>query len=195
MGIEFQCDECGQLLNVDTEPGMTVACPHCSADVIVPEALASLPQPQVEGASPPPPPEQQPDVDGEYLEEEEELEEEDSGVMTVMAHVMPWTISIFFHAGLALIFFLLVMIAQAEEVNKSAVVPSAIFNEDPGGAISHGKSNKIDKKTQPHRKVKASGESTRDLEVAAEGDEGETATLIGAAAGGGGGSLADYGLT
>ncbi|MCP4403644.1 MAG: VWA domain-containing protein, partial [bacterium] len=46
-----------------------------------------------------------------------------------------------------------------------------------------------------HRKVKASGESTRDLEVAAEGDEGETATLIGAAAGGGGGSLADYGLT
>jgi hypothetical protein len=55
MGIEFQCDECGKLLNVDTEPGATVVCPHCSEAVIVPAGLASLPQPQIQGGPPPAP--------------------------------------------------------------------------------------------------------------------------------------------
>jgi hypothetical protein len=194
MGIEFQCDECGQLLNVDTEPGMTVTCPHCSADVVVPAALASLPKPQVEGVSPPPsaPPRQ--DTDEEYLDEDE-LAEEASGVMTVMAHAMPWTISVFFHAGLALIFFLLVLIAQAEP-KKIPTIPSTTHNlSNPGGSISQGNTSKVNKNTQRHRKVKASGDSTRDLEVPVEGDKGDAADLIGLAAGGGGGTLADYGIT
>jgi len=196
MGIEFQCDECGRLLNIDTEPGATVTCPHCSAAVIVPAALASLPTPQVAGGRPPaaaqsaPPP-------AEYSEEDQEVEdyEEHDAVMTVMAHTMPWVISVFFHVGLALIFFLLVMIAQVEDIKKGAVIPSAVFSEDPGGSISHGRTSKVEKATQRHRKVKASGDSKRDLEVPTEGETGERAELIGAAAGAGGGTLADFGNT
>ncbi len=193
MGIEFQCDECGELLNIETEPGDAVTCPHCDAVVVVPAALASLPQPQLEGGPPPSPPPDQAQ-DEEYLEEEEE-DAESSAVMTIMAHAMPWIISIFFHVGLALIFFLLVMIAQAEDLKKAAIIPSAIFSENPGGAVSQGQTNKVQKQTQRHRKVQASGDSTRELEVPNEGDKGETAELIGAAAGAGGGTLADYGLT
>jgi len=198
MGIEFQCDECGQLLNIDTEPGASVTCPHCSAAVVVPAALASLPSPQLEGGPPPspaPPPVQDEYPDDESLDEEEEEAETSDALMTIMAHAMPWIISIFFHAGLALIFFLLVMIAQNPDLEKAAVVPSAIFSEDPGGAISQGRTNKVQKQTQRHRKVKSSGDSKRELEVPNEGDKGETAELIGAAAGAGGGTLADYGLT
>jgi len=198
MGIEFQCDECGQLLNIDTEPGATVTCPHCSASVVVPAALASLPQPQVEGGPPVAPPPaasaQYQDEDEDYLDEEDE--EESGAVMTIMAQSMPWIISIFFHVGLALIFFLLVMITQQQEdFKKSAIIPSAIFSENPGGTISEGRTNKVNKQTQRHRKVKTSGDSSRELEVPNEGKTGETAELIGAAAGAGGGTLADYGLT
>ena len=197
MGIEFQCDECGELLNIDTEPGEAITCPHCNADVVVPAALASLPQPQVEGGppAPPPPVPQAQAPDEEYLEEEEESEE-NTAVMTIMANAMPWIISVFFHVGLALIFFLLVMIAaQGEDFDKAAIIPSAVFSENPGGAISQGRTNKLKEKKQRLRKVKASGDSNRELEIPNEGDKGETAQLIGAAAGAGGGTLADYGLT
>ncbi len=203
MGIEFQCDECGQLLNIDTEPGATVACPHCSASVVVPAALASLPQPQVAGGPPPSPgpsaqPPQQEYVDDDgYDEEDEEIEEheEHDAVMAVMAASMPWIISVFFHVGLALIFFMLVMIAQVEEITKSATIPNAIISEDPGATVSHGRSSKVEKATQRQRKVKATGDSKRELEVPSDGDTGKPAELIGAAAGAGGGSLADFGNT
>jgi len=197
MGIEFQCDDCGRLLNIDTEPGDSVTCSHCGASVVVPAALASFPTPQLEGEVIPPPPPPAPvretGPDDEDLEEEGD--EESAALMTIMAHAMPWIISIFFHVGLALIFFLLVMIAQVEELKKAAIIPSAVFSEDPGGAISQGRTNKVQKQTQRHRKVKSSGDSKRELEVPNEGEKGEVAELIGAAAGAGGGTLADYGLT
>lgn len=129
----------------------------------------------------------------EYLDEE--FDDEASTVMTVMAVAMPWVISVFFHLGLALIFYLLVAIVQAPPKDKTAVVPSAVMSENPGGAISHGNKNKLEKPTQRHRKVQASGDSERELEVPNEGETGETSDLIGAAGGAGGGTLADYGLT
>ena len=202
MGIEFQCDECGKLLNVDTEPGATVVCPHCSEAVIVPAGLASLPQPQVQGG--PAPARQQNaaaprtvDEDEYYQDDEEELDEQEDSdvVMTIMAASMPWIISVFFHVGLALIFFLLVMISAIPEIKKAATIPSAIMSEDPGGTISHGRTSEKQKPTQRHRKVKASGDSSRDMEVPSEGDTGERSDLIGAAAGAGGGTLADFGNT
>ena len=196
MGIEFQCDECGHLLNIDTEPGASVKCPHCRASVVVPAALASFPTPQLEGEvmlAPPLEPVQEMGPDEELLEEEEA--EESAALMTIMAHAMPWIISVFFHVGLALILFLLVMIAQGDDLKKAATIPSAIFSEDPGGAVSMGRTSKVQKQTQRHRKVKSTGDSKRELEVPNEGDKGETAELIGAAAGAGGGTLADYGLT
>ncbi len=195
MGIEFQCDECGELLNIDTEPGAAVTCPHCNAEVVVPAALASLPQPQVEGGqppAPPPPPPQEQARDEESLEEEEA--EESEAVMTIMAHAMPWIISIFFHVGLALILFLLVMISQVEEA-KEPIIPSNILSEYPGGSVSQGRTNKLKELKQRLRKVRATGDSRRELEIPNEGDTGERTELIGAAAGADGGTLADYGLT
>jgi len=186
---------------MDTSPGASVTCPYCSASVVVPAALASLPQPQVEGGPPtaasPPPAAVSPEAyeDDEYLEEELEDEEGSDAVMAMMAASMPWVISVFFHVGLALIFFLLVMIARAEEKKKGATIPNAMMSEAPGGNISHGRSSKVEKSTQRLRKVKASGDSKRELEVPNEGETGEEATLIGAAAGAGGGSLADFGVT
>ncbi|MDP6546094.1 MAG: VWA domain-containing protein [Phycisphaerae bacterium] len=197
MGIEFQCDECGKLLNIDTEPGASVTCHHCNASVVVPAALASLPKPQLEGGLPPvqpPAPQQDAEPDDDYLEEEDIASERD-GVMVVMALAIPWIISIFFHLGIALILYLLVVIAGVEEPERSAIVPSAIFSEDPGGAISQGKTSKVTEAKQRHRKVKSSGDSKRELEIPNDGEKGETAELIGAAAGAGGGTLADYGLT
>jgi len=169
----------------------------------VPAALASLPQPQVAGGPPPSPgpsaqPPQQEYVDDDgYDEEDEEIEEheEHDAVMAVMAASMPWIISVFFHVGLALIFFMLVMIAQVEEITKSATIPNAIISEDPGATVSHGRSSKVEKATQRQRKVKATGDSKRELEVPSDGDTGKPAELIGAAAGAGGGSLADFGNT
>ncbi|MBT3198531.1 MAG: VWA domain-containing protein [Phycisphaerales bacterium] len=204
MGIEFQCEECGQLINVDAEPGAEVACTHCGAGVIVPAALASLPQPQVDGAAPLSP-ETQYDApgdeapDGEYYDEEgEELEdeqEEGDMVMTIMANSMPWIISIFFHVGLAMLFFMVIMIAAVPDTIDPVTIPSATFSEKPGSTVSHGRTSKVNKATQRHRKVKAAGESTRELEVPNEGKTGEATTLIGASAGAGGGELAAFGMT
>jgi len=195
MGIEFQCDECGQLLNMDTEPGATVKCSHCKAKVVVPAALALLPQPKVAGDVPAE--SRAGGADDEHLEEDEYLEEEEEGdaVMTVMAHSMPWIISAFFHVGLALVFYLLMAIAQqVKEIEISVIIPSATFSENPGGAVAVGRDSKVTQAQQPKHDVKASGDSDRELEIPNEGDKGEKADLIGSAAGAGGGTLAAFGL-
>jgi len=195
MGIEFQCDECGQFLNmnVDTEPGAAVKCSHCGSTVVVPAALASLPRPRVTGQGPPePPPRAAPD--GEYLEEEHIAGQDRDAVMTAMAHSMPWIVSVFFHVGLALILYLLVMIAHVVEIEKSVVIPNATFSENPGGSIAVGRASNITNARQMReRNVNASGDSNRDLKIPNEGEQGERADLIGLAAGAGGGNPAAFG--
>ena len=195
MAVEFQCEECGQLLMMDVEPGATVACTHCHTMVVVPEALASLPQPQV-------PPDQSQRAgtgDDEMADEEELLEEEERPVvMTAMAKAMPWVISIFFHLGLGLIFMFVAMIVKAEARELSVTIPDAILSENPGGVVNPGRTGKPDKMTQRIRKVKASGDSTHERDIPADdtGETDERVTLIGSASGGAtGGALADFGLT
>ncbi|MBS3733559.1 MAG: VWA domain-containing protein [Phycisphaerae bacterium] len=104
MGVKFRCENCGKLLDVDANTGQNVKCPHCHKKVAVPAGLASLPHPQAGGSPPPPPPRA---AQGDASQDPEQLEpEEDGAAMTIMAEVMPWIFSVFFHLGLALVVFL-----------------------------------------------------------------------------------------
>ena len=195
MAVEFQCEECGQLLTMDVEPGAAVACTHCHTMVVVPEALASLPQPQV-------PPDQSPRAgtgDDEMADEEEELleEEEQAVVITAMAKAMPWIISIFFHLGLGLIFMFVAMIVKAEDRELIVPTPGPILSENLGGVVNPGRTGKPDKMTQRIRRTKATGDSTYERDIPDDtGETDERVTLIGLASGGAtGGALAPFGLT
>ncbi len=107
MAVDFRCEKCGKLLSLDAQPGQEVKCPHCQKRITVPQALASLPRPQVPpgaGAAPAGEGEQQQVHGGQG-----------DAVMNVMAQVMPWVISVFFHLGLALIMMFFAIIVQEGE--------------------------------------------------------------------------------
>ncbi|MCE5277300.1 MAG: VWA domain-containing protein [Planctomycetaceae bacterium] len=66
------------------------------------------------------------------MEEEESHREE--AMMIVMARSMPWVVSLFLHAALALImFFLVIMVFNPPMDPNKVVVPSANLSPDPGG--------------------------------------------------------------
>jgi len=184
MDIGFQCNKCGKLVNVDAEPGAKVRCHHCRSKVVVPAALASLPQPRMAGHAP-----------AEMSGGDEHLEErQGEPVLTAMAHSIPWLVSTFFHVALAMIFCLAVMIAQADEIELSVPMPDPTFSEVRGGSISVGQSDRVTNARQlRERRPNASGDSDRELEIPNDGEQGERADLIGLAGGAGGGRLAPFG--
>jgi len=106
MAVEFRCEKCGKLLKLDVEPGKTATCPHCNKKIVVPEALASLPQPQVAPDQP---------RAGLPAEQEQEEHRETDAVMAIMARVMPWAISVFFHVGVALIVMFIAIMTPPKE--------------------------------------------------------------------------------
>lgn len=133
MATEFRCEECGQMLDVEAEPGSLIECPNCNKSVTVPAALASLPRPHVT-------------PDGQMAQDaagpDQEAEEEqviaagrDDAVMAVMARVMPWVVSLFLHASIALIMAFIVMLA-ARPLPDNVVVPSANLTKTPGGMMN-----------------------------------------------------------
>ena len=121
MAVDFRCEKCGKLLSVDSEPGSKVRCPHCNKKLRVPAALATLPRPQVPGApqgpqAPPPGPEG---------DEQDVLAEGPDPVMAMMAALMPWVLSVFFHLGLALIMLFFVLVAHQAKKKDLHVADSA----------------------------------------------------------------------
>jgi len=132
MTVDFRCEKCGKLLNVDAEPGSKVRCPHCKKKLKVPAALATLPRPQVPDGAPPPPQAAPPPPEGE---EEEVLEEGPDPVMAMMAALMPWVLSVFFHLGLALIMLFFVLVAQGGK-KKDMHVAGDATNLDDSPAMS-----------------------------------------------------------
>ena len=133
MTVDFRCEKCGKLLNVDAEPGSKVRCPHCNKKVRVPAALATLPHPQVpvevavgRPQAPPPVP---------RGEEEEQLAEGPDPVMAMMAALMPWVLSAFFHLGLALIMAFFILVAQGTKA-EDLTVSGAATSLDPSPAMS-----------------------------------------------------------
>ncbi len=114
MTVDFRCEKCGKLLSIDAEPGSSVRCPHCEKKLTVPAALASLPRPQVppsasSGAAAPPASSAIPA--GPQGLDVELFEEEPGSGMAVMGILMPWIMSLLFHAGLGMIMLLVVLVA------------------------------------------------------------------------------------
>jgi len=211
MAAEFRCEKCTKIVSIDADPGSKVRCPHCGKKIIVPTALASLPTPHVPGDAsasadgpgpdtPPPPPPPGAEGEGdEELDEEEEEEEEHSGdaVMSAMAAMMPWVISLFLHGGLMLVMVFAVMVVKfGKGTPEMVVIPDAAMSENPGGQINPGESNPDMEARQP-RPTDSNQWSRREGEVSADtGKTDKQINLIGRGVGGmAGGGLAAFGLT
>jgi len=124
MTVDFRCEKCGKLLNVDAEPGSKVRCPHCSKKLQVPAALAGLPRPQIPVAVDAPQAQYTPPA-APGGEEEEFIEVGHDPMMAVMAAMMPWILSVFFHLGLALIMLFFVMFSSQQE-QKELFKPATV---------------------------------------------------------------------
>ena len=191
MAVEFRCENCGKMLNVDADPGSTVKCPLCRKKVAVPEALAALPRPHVPPNAPPPPP---PGA-GPPPEGEEQLEEEageGDAVMGAMAMIMPWVISVFLHLGLFLIMLFFVMVTANTGIPDSVIVPDATLSDTPGGVR-----DPLTKETSRSHEKKRTVVKRR-TERKDTVDQGKTETkvrLFAASADGSAGGDAELGLT
>ncbi len=145
MAVEFRCEKCGKLLGIEAAPGSLVKCPQCGKRVSVPAGLASLPQPKVppnavQGSAAPT---SMDAPEGASDGQEDELHAEDDVVMTAMAHVMPWVISLFFHVGLFLIMVFAVMIVVVEEGSAQVIIPDAFMSDDPGARMNPNKTKSL----------------------------------------------------
>jgi len=113
--VDFRCEQCGQLVSIEAEPGQEIGCPHCQAVVVVPAALANLPRPQVPGGpksatvvgvpalkdEAATAPAKDAPAEGEDEEQEEEfVPSASAGKITAL---MPWVLSLFLHLGVGLI--------------------------------------------------------------------------------------------
>ena len=197
MAVDFRCDKCGKLLRLEARPGQEVSCTHCGKKLTVPDALASLPRPQVPpsgrpaapGSTPPPAPTAAP---GEP--EAEEYEEDQA--LTVLATVMPWAISILFHFGLALLFYFVTFMTLVDKDHEVADVvdskppPPPVVKKRP----KHLGKNPLKKKTaQPTPTLKNTLRETPN--PVGQGKTGPESLVIGAGASGGGwGGLGGSGL-
>ncbi len=132
MAIDFRCEKCGKLLSVEAEPGSVIKCSECGKKVTVPAGLASLPRPNVPPNAAPQAAPSGPPGEGE----EEMLEEESPAVLGVMAHIMPWVISGFFHLGLFVIMLFFVMVSGANKIPKEKNIPDVLTLKSPGAKLS-----------------------------------------------------------
>lgn len=145
MSIDFRCENCGKLLSVEGDAGSSTKCPHCGKKVPVPAAVAALPRPKVapNAVAAPPPPRANPETAPPHAEVAEEPVHE-SEVMTVMARIMPWIISVFFHAGVVMILTLAGLMAQGAaganpDGSDDVIVPDAAWSDEPGGSLQPSK--------------------------------------------------------
>jgi len=193
MAVDFRCDKCGRLVSVDARPGQETRCPQCQKRVIVPAGLASLPRPMVPPNSTP---EDMPTPPGETPPEQPQPLREGDAVMGVMAHIMPWVISIFFHLGLGLIMAFITLFVIQKAVPKEVIFPTT-FDTVDGMAVNAGDSNPNLRAAQPLRRTQSNSWAQTDASLA--NDSGETnqkMELLGGGASGaaGGGALAAFGL-
>ncbi len=137
MAIDFRCENCGKLLSVEADPSSKIKCPYCNARVAVSAGLASLHRPQVpsrgdyltscpEQPSPPP------------VDEEIPISEKPDALIEVMATLMPWVISLFFHAGVLVILAFIMIVTARKALKANVVVPEIPLSENLGGRIKPG---------------------------------------------------------
>lgn len=174
MSVDFRCENCGKLLTADATPGGSIKCPHCNKKATVPDALANLPRPQVPPsagvaaayanasakAAPPAAPAGAPAA-GPSDQEMEQPAESDP-VMGVLAAAMPWVISVFFHAGLAMImYFITLMAIQQGKMPKGVIIPDFVMSDNPGGKVSPPSKDKSQSKSQTNRVEKQEVKSNK----------------------------------
>lgn len=186
MVAEFRCEKCGKLLSVEAEPSSKVKCPFCKARVQVPEGVASLPRPQVPPNAAPAP------------EQAEERVLEGPGqdvLMGVMARLMPWVISAFFHAGVLVILAFITIVMFKTAAATEITVADAEFSDRPGGRINPGQANP-QLQAQSLQQVNQQAWSQRDSMVPLDdtGDTKDQVSLYGISGGQAGGAAADFGL-
>ena len=98
MAVDFRCEKCGGLLAADAERGSTVQCANCGSEVTVPPPPGSPQGPEAA----PDMPRQGPAEPAPAHDEQVPPGDHDDVVMNVMASLMPWVMSLFFHLGLAI---------------------------------------------------------------------------------------------
>ncbi|MFP3937200.1 MAG: vWA domain-containing protein [Phycisphaerae bacterium] len=114
MAVEFRCDHCGKLNRRDSAAGGDAVCEHCGRTARVPEALASLPTPQIPAN-----------------ESEDHLPGGDPLLSGKMAVVMPLLISVLFHMGLFLVMLFVVMFAYETRIPEDVVAPYTTLSDRP----------------------------------------------------------------
>lgn len=189
MAVEFRCEKCGKLLNVEAEPSGMVECPYCKATVEVPAGVASLPRPQVPpGARPVQPAQDQPEQ--QYL-----VEPAQDALMSVMARLMPWIISAFFHAGVLVILAFITIVMFKTTAPADITVPDAEFGDQAGSRINPGHINP-QLQARSLQPVNQKAWSQRDTVVPLNdtGDTEDRISLYGISGGATGGPAADFGL-
>lgn len=189
MAIEFRCEKCGKLLNIEGEPSAKVKCPYCKAKVAVPAGVASLPRPQVPpGAAPPPAP--PPAIEEEYVPDSEDA------LMGVMAKLMPWVISLFLHLGVGVILGFITIVVIKSEATADYTVASAQLSDDPGGRLNPGELNP-EMQAKSLMKISQQQWANRDstIPMASLGQTKSRVQVFGIAGGSAGGQSADFGLT
>ncbi|MDY6914007.1 MAG: vWA domain-containing protein [Planctomycetota bacterium] len=188
MTVEFRCENCGKLLSAEAAPGSLMKCLYCEKKVTIPAALASLPRPHF-----PPDAQPAPQTRAEATEYPADKPRESDAVMSLMANIMPWVISVFFHMGLAVIMMFLAMIVIYKRVPRGVTVPDAAFIVDSGRPIinpgQRSPTPKMHKPTLTRRRY-----SKRESLISDTGKTKKRVTLIGAGGGAAGGGFAQLGL-
>ena len=200
MTVEFRCENCGRLLNIDADPSSKIKCPYCKAKITVPAGIASMPTPKVSAPSakrPDSPPAPPASTTATEQAEEESPEEQEEAMMGVMAKLMPWVISLFVHAGIMVILAFIAIVAYKTNVQANTIIPDMPLTDQPGGVLNPGEMNpelKAKSLERINQKQWARREST--IPTPDIGKTKSRIILFGKAGGAaGGGPTAAFGLT
>jgi len=181
MQVDFRCEKCGKLLQVDGEPGQRVRCTHCRKKVVIPAGLASLPRPRVAE-----------DADVLRVDVEPEADPSDeTAVMSALAGAMPWVISGLLHVGLFLVMVFIMMVGASTSTPPPVVAQAPVWTDDgPVGRFDPGENIRGDNRRarkevvrpKPHRETQIEvGETKSPVELLAMGGQsvGEAAGQLG----------------
>ena len=134
MAALFRCPECNHPLHHrhgdKPTKGCVLKCPECGGRLVVPAALASLPQPQIDTPIP---------ATADDGPEEHTVRPE---VLSAMAGSMPWLMSMCFHVALAMIFMFVAMIVKTPPPDRPSLLPNFTPSPDDGLVVSPPKTHR-----------------------------------------------------
>ena len=116
MGVDFRCDRCGKLLCTSAGGATKLKCPTCGRGSCVPQHLSALPRPNVPAGAGSAHADSQPQV----------IVEDQDVAFGVMARIMPWVISGFFHLGILVILGFVTIVLIKSPPMESAAGPVEI---------------------------------------------------------------------